>query len=134
MTEGRVSAETAMFRLGGHALFLGPADIQLGVNESMKDTARVLSRFNDLILARVYAHSDVLELKKESSVPVINALSDDHHPLQALADLMTLEEHFGKLDGLVLSWVGDSNNVLYDLLVAAAKVGTSAFAIVFRPQ
>ena len=74
---------------------LGPSDIQLGVNESMRDTANVLCRFNNIILARVFSHDDVLELAKYSSVPVINALSDLYHPLQTLADLMTLKEHFG---------------------------------------
>jgi len=102
---------------------LGPQDVQLGVNETLKDTARVLCRFNDIILARVFAHSDVLELSKESSVPVINALSDKYHPLQTLADLMTLREHFGSLKGKTLSWVGDGNNVLHDLMVGALKQG-----------
>jgi ornithine carbamoyltransferase len=95
-TRTRVSTETGMAMLGGHALFLGPSDIQLGVNESMRDTASVLGRFNDLILARVFGHADVVELAKYSDVPIINALSDLHHPLQTLADLMTLQEHFGK--------------------------------------
>ena len=91
----RVSTETGMALLGGHGLMLGPSDIQLGVNESMRDTANVLSRFNNIILARVFGHDDVVELAKYSSVPVINALSDLYHPLQTLADLMTLQEHFG---------------------------------------
>ena len=95
-TRTRVSSETGMALLGGHALFLGPSDIQLGVNETMRDTANVLARFNDIVLARVFGHNDVVELAKYSSSPVINALSDLHHPLQSLADLMTLQEHFGK--------------------------------------
>jgi len=90
-TRTRVSTETGMFMLGGHGLMLGPQDIQLGVNESMKDTSLVLCRFNDLILARVFSHADVEELAKHSSSPVINALSDKYHPLQTLADLMTLK-------------------------------------------
>lgn len=113
-TRTRVSTETGIALLGGHALFLGPSDIQLGVNESMKDTAIVLSRFNSVILARVYGHKDILELAEHATVPVINALSDLHHPLQTLADLMALEEHFnGNLEGKTVSWVGDGNNVLH---------------------
>lgn len=122
-TRTRVSTETGMNLLGGHALFLGPSDIQLGVNECMKDTANVLSRFNSLILARVYGHADILELAEHATVPVINALSDKHHPLQTLADLMALEDHFGDLKGKTLAWVGDGNNVLHDLMLGCAKVG-----------
>lgn len=122
-TRTRVSTETGMAMLGGHALFLGPSDIQLGVNETMRDTASVLERFNDLILARVFGHGDVVELAKYSNVPVINALSDLHHPLQTLADLMTLQEHFGDLKGKTLAWVGDGNNVLHDLMLGSALLG-----------
>jgi ornithine carbamoyltransferase len=124
-TRTRVSSETGMSLLGGHALFLGPSDIQLGVNESMRDTSSVLSRFNDVILARVFGHADVVELAKYSRVPVINALSDMHHPLQTLADLMTLQEHFGKenLAGKTVAWVGDGNNVLHDLALGSAILG-----------
>jgi ornithine carbamoyltransferase len=124
-TRTRVSSETGMSLLGGHALFLGPSDIQLGVNESMRDTSSVLSRFNDVILARVFGHKDVVELAKYSQVPVINALSDMHHPLQTLADLMTLQEHFGKenLAGKTVAWVGDGNNVLHDLALGSAILG-----------
>lgn len=123
-TRTRVSTETGMAMLGGHALFLGPSDIQLGVNESMRDTACVLSRFNDLILARVFAHSDITELAKYAEVPIINALSDLHHPLQTLADLMALQQHFGKdLSGKTVAWVGDGNNVLHDLMLGSLKMG-----------
>mmetsp|Transcript_15593 Transcript_15593/g.20567 ORF Transcript_15593/g.20567 Transcript_15593/m.20567 type:complete len:368 (-) Transcript_15593:311-1414(-) len=123
-TRTRVSSETGMSLLGGHALFLGPSDIQLGVNECMLDTAKVLSGFNSVILARVFAHSDVQELAENADVPVINALSDLYHPLQTLADLLTLQEHFGKdLEGLTVTWVGDGNNVLHDLMIGAAKLG-----------
>jgi ornithine carbamoyltransferase len=123
-TRTRVSTETGMALMGGHALFLGPSDIQLGVNESMKDTALVLSRFNSIILARVYDHSDILELAEHATVPVINALSDLHHPLQTLADLMALDDHFGgNLKGKTVSWVGDGTNVLHDLALGAAKLG-----------
>jgi len=122
-TRTRVSTETGMFMLGGHALMLGPQDIQLGVNESMRDTSSVLCRFNDIILARVFAHADVEELAQYSSVPVINALSDKYHPLQTLADLMALKEHFGSVKGKSLSWVGDGNNVIHDLMIGAIKCG-----------
>jgi ornithine carbamoyltransferase len=124
-TRTRVSSETGMSLLGGHALFLGPSDIQLGVNESMRDTANVLSRFNDIVLARVFGHEDVVELAKYSRVPVINALSDLHHPLQSLADLMTLQEHFGRdnLAGKTVAWVGDGTNVLSDLALGSAILG-----------
>lgn len=122
-TRTRVSTETGITFLGGHALFLSSSDIQLGKNETLKDTALVLSRYNDVILARVYDHSDVEILSKEGGVPVINALSDKYHPLQILADLMTIQEHFGKLDGLTISWVGDGNNVLQSIMVAAPKMG-----------
>jgi ornithine carbamoyltransferase len=123
-TRTRVSTETGMSMLGGHALFLGPSDIQLGVNETMRDTASVLSRFNDIILARVYAHNDITELAKYSDVPIINALSDLHHPLQTLADLMALQQHFGKdLSGKTVAWVGDGNNVLHDLMLGSLKMG-----------
>jgi ornithine carbamoyltransferase len=124
-TRTRVSSETGITLLGGHALFLGPSDVQLGVNESMRDTAQVLSRFNSIILARVFGHADVLELAEHATVPVINALSDMHHPLQTLADLMTLREHFGKdaLAGKTVAWVGDGNNVLHDLALGSALLG-----------
>lgn len=125
-TRTRVSTETGMAMLGGHALFLGPSDIQLGVNESMRDTSSVLSRFNDIVLARVYKHADIVELAQYSKVPIINALSDLHHPLQTLADLMTLQEHFGSPDALAnktIAWVGDGNNVLHDLALGSAILG-----------
>jgi len=124
-TRTRVSTETGTFLLGGHALFLGPSDIQLGVNETMKDSALVLSRFNSIILARVYGHKDVVDLAQHATVPVINALSDMHHPLQTLADLMVLEEHFGaeNMKGKTVSWVGDGNNIIHDLMLGSVKLG-----------
>lgn len=124
-TRTRVSSETGMFKLGGHSLFLGPSDIQLGVNESMRDTANVLSRFNDVILARVFGHEIIEELCEHATVPVINALTDKHHPLQTLADCMTLEEHFGRgnLRGKTVAWVGDGNNIIHDLMLGSAKLG-----------
>lgn len=121
-TRTRVSTEVAMSFLGGHALFLGKDDIQLGTNETLQDTSLVLSRYVDGILARVFGHETVAELAKYSSVPVINALSDTYHPLQILADLLTIEEHFKQLKGLKLAWVGDGNNVLHSLLIACPKM------------
>ncbi len=136
-TRTRVSTETGFAYLGGHALFLGASDIQLGKNETLKDTALVLSRFNDLILARVFDHSNIEELAKHSSVPVINALSDTFHPLQILADYLTIQEKFGKLEGLTIAWVGDGNNVLHSFMTSAAKMGMNlriATPPDYRPQ
>ncbi|CAH0485762.1 unnamed protein product [Peronospora farinosa] len=124
-TRTRISSEVGMHLLGGKGLFLSSDDIQLGVNETLKDTALVLSRFNSLILARVYDHKDILELGELATVPVINALSDKFHPLQMLADYMTVKEHFGKIEGLTFAWVGDGNNVLHDYMLAAPKLGAN---------
>ena len=122
-TRTRVSTEAAMAELGGHALFLGKDDIQLGVNESLSDTAKVLGRMVTGILARVFDHETVEILEKYSGVPVINALSDRFHPLQGLADILTIEEHLGKLNGIKIAWVGDGNNVCQTLMVASIKMG-----------
>eukprot|EP01127_Copromyxa_protea_P006637 TRINITY_DN16645_c0_g1_i1.p1 TRINITY_DN16645_c0_g1~~TRINITY_DN16645_c0_g1_i1.p1 ORF type:complete len:320 (-),score=87.53 TRINITY_DN16645_c0_g1_i1:72-905(-) len=122
-TRTRVSTETGMAYLGGHALFLSSHDIQLGTNENLRDSASVLSRFNDILLARVYGHQDILDLAKYSSVPVINALSDKSHPLQILADLLTIQEQFGSVAGLNIAWVGDGNNVLHSFMEACPKLG-----------
>lgn len=119
----RVSFEVAMLQLGGHALYLSPAEIQLGQREGIPDAARVLSRYVDAIIARVFLHSDVTQLAEHSSVPVINALSDREHPCQILADLMTLQERRGTLRGLKLAYVGDGNNVANSLAIAASKLG-----------
>ncbi|CAI5746355.1 unnamed protein product [Peronospora destructor] len=124
-TRTRISSEVGMHLLGGKGLFLSSDDIQLGVNETLKDTALVLSRFNSLILARVYDHKDILELGELATVPVINALSDKFHPLQMLADYMTVKEHFGKIEGLTFAWVGDGNNILHDYMLAAPKLGAN---------
>ncbi|CAE7536033.1 unnamed protein product, partial [Symbiodinium sp. KB8] len=122
-TRTRVSTETGMAKLGGQALFLSSEDIQLGTNEALCDTARVLSRFNSCILARVFEHSTIEELAAESSVPIINGLSDSYHPLQALADALTMQEHCGgSLEGKRLSWVGDGNNIIHSLLAVAPRV------------
>jgi ornithine carbamoyltransferase len=119
----RVSFEMGMIHLGGQALYLSPAEIKLGERESVPDVARVLSRYVDGIMARVFAHSDVEELAAYSRVPVINGLSDYNHPCQALSDLFTIWEKRGKLKGVKLAYVGDGNNVAASLLFAAARVG-----------
>ncbi|KAJ8255957.1 hypothetical protein COCON_G00198210 [Conger conger] len=122
-TRTRMSTETGFALLGGHPCFLTSQDIHLGTNESTTDTARVLSGLTDLILARVYSHSTLEELQKDSSVPVINGLSDLYHPIQILADFLTLQEHYGCLSGLTVSWIGDGNNVLHSFMMTAAKLG-----------
>ena len=119
----RVSFEVATTDLGGSALYISPAEIGLGVRESVADAARVLSGMVDGIMARVFEHAKLKELAQHATVPVINGLSDYSHPCQAMADLMTAEEHFGKLDGLTLAYVGDGNNVARSLMVACAKFG-----------
>jgi ornithine carbamoyltransferase len=123
-TRTRVSFEVAMYQLGGYALYLNWNDLQLGRGESIADTARVLSRYVNGITARVLKHTDLEELAKYSSVPVINALSDLEHPCQALADVLTIWEKKGRLEGIKLAFVGDgSDNVLHSLLLASAKLG-----------
>ncbi len=122
-TRTRISFEVGMYQLGGHPMFLNANDMQLGRGESIYDTANVMSRFVDGIMIRTFAHQDVLDLAKYGSVPVINALTDYLHPCQAMADLMTVYEHKGKLEGLKLAYVGDGNNVAHSLLYACAKAG-----------
>ncbi len=122
-TRTRVSFEVGMVQLGGHALFLSSRDIQLGRGEPISDTAQVLSRYADGIMARTFAHQDVLDLAAHATIPVINGLTDDLHPCQALADYFTLHEIFGDLEGRKLAYVGDGNNVARSLLFGAAKVG-----------
>ncbi len=122
-TRTRVSFEVGMHQLGGHALFLNSNDIQLGRGEPISDTAKVLSRYVDGIMIRTFKQSDVEELAKYSSVPVINGLTDLMHPCQAMADLFTVLEYKGKLKGLKMAYVGDGNNVANSLLHACAKVG-----------
>jgi ornithine carbamoyltransferase len=122
-TRTRVSFEVGMFQLGGTALYLGADDIQLNRGETIADTAKVLSRFVNGILARVFAHQDLLDLAKHGSVPVINGLSDLLHPVQALADYFTLWERRGSLDGLKMAYIGDGNNVCHELLFGAVKFG-----------
>jgi len=122
-TRTRVSFEAGMAQLGGQALFLSAGDLQLGRGETIADTARVLSRYVDAVMARTFSHRDVLDLAAHGSVPVINGLTDELHPCQALADYFTLREIFGELRGRKLAYVGDGNNMAHSLLVAAPKVG-----------
>jgi len=122
-TRTRVSFEVGMYQLGGQALFLGANDIQLHRGETIADTARVLSRYVQGIMARVFAHQDVLDLARHGSVPVINGLSDLLHPCQALADYFTLRERRGDLGGLKMAYVGDGNNVCHELMFGALKLG-----------
>ena len=122
-TRTRVSFETGMYQLGGFPMFLSSNDIQLGRGESIYDTANVLSRFVDGIMIRTYDHQDVLDLAKYGTVPVINGLTDLLHPCQVMADLMTVYEHKGKLEGLKLAYIGDGNNMTHSLLYGCAKAG-----------
>ena len=119
----RVSFDMAMIHLGGQALYLSPNEIQLGQRESTADVARVLSRYVDAIMARVFSHTDVLDLARTASVPVINGLSDYSHPCQGLTDLLTVYEKRGKLAGLRLVYLGDGNNVANSLLFGGALTG-----------
>lgn len=123
-TRTRVSFEVAISQLGGKSIYLSWNELQLSRGESIMDTARVLSRYVDAIVARVYRHHDLIEMAEYSEKPVINALSDLHHPCQALADLMTIKEHFGKIKGIKLAFVGDgNNNVTHSLLIASSMTG-----------
>ena len=124
----RVSFDMAMAHLGGRAIYLAPEEIRLGERESVPDAARVLSRYVDAIMARVYSHADVLTLAQWASVPVINGLSDYNHPCQGLADLLTIYEKLGALRGVKLAYVGDGNNVLHSLLIGGAKTGMEILA------
>lgn len=125
-TRTRVSFDVAARQLGGHAITLNWNELQLGRGETIADTARVLSRYVDGIVARVFKHSDLEELARFSSVPVINGLSDLVHPVQALSDMFTIQEKKGRLEGLKLAFVGDgSDNVLHSLLLACSKLGVN---------
>ena len=122
-TRTRVSFEVGIDKLGGNPLTLLKGDIQLGKSESIEDTAAVLSRYLGAITYRCFGHSDVEKLAIGSTIPVINALSDKHHPCQAAADMMTISENFDELSGIKVAWVGDGNNVLHDLMLGAASLG-----------
>lgn len=122
-TRTRVSFEVGVTQLGGSALFLSKNDIQMGRGEPIEDTARVLSRYVDGIMIRTFAHRNVVELARYSTVPVINGLTDLSHPCQALADYMTVLEYKGKLAGLKVAYIGDGNNMVHSLMMGAAKLG-----------
>ncbi len=122
-TRTRISFEVGMFELGGHALFLNPRDLQLGRGEEIRDAARVLSRYVSCVMIRAYRHATIEEYARYSSVPVINGLSDQEHPCQILADLMTMKELFGRIERLKVAWIGDGNNVCHSLLLASSIAG-----------
>ena len=122
-TRTRVSFEVGTYQLGGHALFLSDRDVQLGRGEPISDTARVLSRMVDGIMIRTYAHGDVEELARHANVPVVNGLTDLHHPCQVLADLLTVRQHFGTYEGRKVAWIGDGNNMANSWLDAAYRLG-----------
>ena len=118
----RISFETGFFRLGGHALYLGPSDIEIGKREAVKDIARVFSGYNDMIMARLFEHKHILELAEYASIPVINGLTDYNHPCQIMADILTVYEHRGNLNDLKIVYVGDGNNVVHSWLHLAARI------------
>ena len=121
-TRTRVSFEVGFFQMGGHALYLGPNDIQIGKRESTGDVAQTLSRFVDMIMARMFGHDDIVELAKNASVPVVNGLTDLLHPCQIMADMLTILEQRGSFDGLKLTYIGDGNNVANSWLNMAARI------------
>ncbi len=117
----RVSFETGMFQFGGHALYLGPQDIGIGKREAIKDIARVISRYNQWIMARLFDHAHILELARYATVPVINGLTDYNHPCQVMADMFTIKEHKGRFQDLKIVFVGDGNNVCHSFLNFAQR-------------
>lgn len=122
-TRTRVSFDVGMRQLGGETLFLSGTEMQLGRAETIADTAKVLSRYVDIIMIRTLDHDRMLELAEHATVPVINALTDDTHPCQIMADILTFEEHRGPIKGKTLAWTGDGNNVLHSLIEGAAQFG-----------
>src|SRR5919202_1343254 len=127
-TRTRVSFEVGIYELGGMGLYLSAGDLQLGRGETIRDTGTVLSRYLDAIMIRTFAQADVEALAAAAAIPVINGLTDSAHPCQALADVMTIRERFGRLDGLKVVYLGDGNNVCASLMVACAKLGASFVA------
>jgi ornithine carbamoyltransferase len=127
-TRTRVSFEVGIAQLGGQALYLRADDLQLGRGETIRDTATVLSRYLDGIMIRTFAQSDVEELAEHAEIPVINGLTDETHPCQALADMLTIRERLGRLEGVRVAYLGDGNNVCSSLMVAAARLGSSFVA------
>src|SRR5919201_2120413 len=122
-TRTRVSFEVGIAQLGGTGLYLAAGDLQLGRGETIKDTARVLSRYLDAVMIRTFSQADVDELAEHADVPVLNGLTDDFHPCQALADVMTIRERLGTFDGVRVAYLGDGNNVCHSLMVACGKLG-----------
>ncbi|RNF38339.1 ornithine carbamoyltransferase [Planococcus salinus] len=122
-TRTRVSFEAGMLQLGGHAMYLSTRDIQMGRGETIADTARILSGYLDAVMIRTFHQSTVEELADNSSIPVINGLTDDFHPCQVLADLMTIKEQLGSFEGKKMAYIGDGNNMANSLMIGAAKVG-----------
>jgi ornithine carbamoyltransferase len=122
-TRTRISFEVGMYELGGHALFLNAQDLQIGRGEEIRDTARVLSRYVSAVMIRAYHHENVEEFARHATIPVINGLSDREHPCQILADVMTIQERFGKTDGIRVAWVGDGNNVCNSLVLSSTLTG-----------
>ncbi|MCD6262704.1 MAG: ornithine carbamoyltransferase [Deltaproteobacteria bacterium] len=122
-TRTRVSFETAMFRLGGNTIFMNKQDTQLSKNETVKDTARVLSRFLDILVVRTFSQEMLEKMARWADIPVVNALTDMYHPCQILSDAMTLKEKLGTLEGIKVAWVGDGNNVAHSWINLASKLG-----------
>jgi len=118
----RISFETGFFRLGGHALYLSPDDISIGKREAVKDIARVVSRYNDMIMARLFDHQHMLEMAEYSTAPVVNGLTDFNHPCQIMADMLTILEHRGNLENLKITYVGDGNNIVHSWLNLAKRL------------
>ena len=118
----RVSFETGFYRLGGHALYLGPNDIGIGKRESVADIARVLSRYNDIIMARLFEHKHIIELAKYASVPVVNGLTNYNHPCQIMADILTIYEKLGTVNNIKVTYIGDGNNIVHSWLELALRI------------
>jgi len=118
----RISFETGFYRLGGHALYLGPSDIAIGKREAVKDIGRVISRYNDMIMARLFDHAHILELAEYASSPVVNGLTNFNHPCQIMADMFTIFEHRGNLDDLKIVYIGDGNNIVHSWLNLATRL------------
>lgn len=131
-TRTRVSFEAGMAQLGGQPIFLSNRDLQIGRGETIADTARVLSRYVDLLMLRTFEHGTVVEMAEHATVPVINGLTDELHPCQALADLMTVQQEFGELRGRKIAYIGDGNNVAHSLMIACARAGVD-FSIASPP-
>ncbi|OGW98359.1 MAG: ornithine carbamoyltransferase [Omnitrophica WOR_2 bacterium GWC2_45_7] len=119
----RVSFEVGIAQLGGHCIYLGPEEINLGVRESTADVSKTLSRYLDGIVARTHTHQDIIDLTRHATIPIINGLSDLCHPCQALTDIFSIKEKFGRLEGLTVAYVGDGNNVCHSLMLACTKMG-----------